>query len=54
MITLISIILSLGISWAVVTGVVWLICWCFSLQFSLLIATGIWAVLILLKFIFGK
>lgn len=55
MIALISIlILAIGyvLSWAITVGLVYLICFCFSLEFNLLIATGIWLVLCSLKLLF--
>lgn len=49
-----TIILLCGaISWAITTGVIWLIFLCFSLNFSIMIATGIWLVLLLLKGVFS-
>lgn len=36
------------ISWGATCGIIWLICVCFGLDFSLLVATGIWLVLVLL------
>lgn len=41
-----------AISWAVTVGIIKLIAMCFSLQFSLLVATGIWLIMILLRSIF--
>ena len=38
-------------SWGATCGILWLICMCFGLDFSLLIATGIWLILVILKFI---
>lgn len=52
--TTIGLIIAAAISWAITIGLVYLICLCFSWQFNLLVATGIWLVLILLKSIFGK
>lgn len=43
-----------SISWAITTGILYLICLCFSLEFSLLTATGIWLVLCLLWLFFKK
>ena len=42
----------MAISWAVTVGLVYLICLCFSWNFSLLIATGIWLGIFLLKQLF--
>lgn len=49
--TIIAIIGVFLISWGATCGILWLICMCFGLDFSLLIATGIWLVLVLLKYI---
>ena len=43
-----------GISWAIVSGFVWLICLCFGVQFNFLISTGVWLILLLLNIVFGK
>lgn len=42
-----------AISWAVTVGIIKLITMCFGLPFSLLAATGIWLIMILLKSIFN-
>ena len=42
-------VLALAISWAVTAGIIWLICLCFDWAFSLLIATGVWLVMLLLS-----
>lgn len=47
-------VLSLGLSWIITCGIVWLAFMCFGLTFDWLIATGIWLVAMLLKNIFGK
>ena len=39
----------LAISWGFTIGIIALICLCFGWQFNLLIATGIWLVIILLR-----
>lgn len=44
--------LVLAFSWAISVFVIWLICLCFSLKFSLLIATGIWLVMLLVGSVF--
>ena len=41
-----------AISWAIITGIIYLICFCFGIKFNLLIATGIWLVLCIVKAIF--
>lgn len=43
-----------GISWAIVSGFVWLICLCFDVQFNFLISTGVWLILFLLNLVFDK
>lgn len=43
-----------AISWAITLGLVYLICLCFSWEFSWLIATGVWLVMCLLKGVFDK
>ena len=43
-----------GISWGVVSFFVWLICLCFGIKFTFLIATGVWLILFLLCLVFGK
>lgn len=45
-------IVGYSLSWAITTGILYLICLCFSLEFSLLTATGIWLVLCLLWLFF--
>lgn len=40
------------ISWAVTVGIIYLICLCFGIEFKLLIATGIWLIVCILKSIF--
>ena len=43
-----------GISWGITVGLVKLITLCFGLPFSLSIATGVWLVLCLLYWVFGR
>lgn len=47
-------IVGYALSWATTVGLVYLVCLCFALKFSLLKATGIWLVLCLLWWFFGK
>ena len=47
-------IVGYALSWAITTGMIYLICLCFSLEFSILTATGIWLVLCLLYWFFKK
>ena len=44
-------VICMALSWLVTTGLVWLICKCFSLVFSWKIATGIWIVCIIARWI---
>lgn len=41
-------------SFAVIAGLVWIICWAFALTWSLKIVIGVWAILMLLSMVFGK
>lgn len=43
-----------ALSWAVTVGIIALICLCFKIKFSLLIATGIWLILILISSFFKQ
>ena len=47
-------ILAFALSWIITCGLVKLITWCFGWTFSWAIATGIWALTLLLKSIFGN
>lgn len=47
-------IVDYAISWAIVVGIIKLITMCFSIEFSLLFATGIWLILCLLELFFRK
>ena len=47
-------IVDYAISWAIVVGIIKLITMCFSIEFSLLFATGIWQILCLLELFFRK
>lgn len=47
-------IIGLAISWAITAGLVYLVCLCFSWQFNLLWATGIWLILCSVKAFFEK
>ena len=42
------------ISWLTTCGLVWLITWCFGIEFSWAIATGVWLVLFLAKCAFSR
>ena len=48
-IKLIIFLLLCAISWSITCGVIYLISLCFGFEFSWLIATGIWLVMILIK-----
>ena len=49
---IIAMVLGYALSWAVVVGIIKLITMCFSIGFSLPIATGVWLILCLLKLVF--
>jgi len=48
LIGLLIILLALALSWGMTIGIIALICLCFGLTFSLLKATGIWLILVLI------
>ncbi len=48
------IVFGYALSWAVIIGIIKLITMCFSIGFSLPVATGIWLVLCVLKLVFYK
>lgn len=48
-----TILLALALSWSATVGIIYLICMCFLLEFSWIIATGIWLMIWLLRSIFG-
>ena len=50
----IGLIVGYAISWAITVGIIKLITMCFSIGFSLPIATGIWLILCLLNLVFHK
>ena len=47
-------VLGCAISWGITCGLVALVCLCFDLTFSWLIATGVWAIACLLRSIFKQ
>ena len=47
-----ALLLGYGLSWGVTVGLVYLICLCFGLTWSLLTATGVWLALLLIRGIF--
>ena len=49
---ILDILAKLIVSWLITCGIVKLICLCFGLTFTWLIATGIWLIIILLRYIF--
>lgn len=51
--SLLILALTLGLSWIVTCGLVYLVTLCFGLTFSWGVATGVWAIMLLLKAIFG-
>ena len=44
---------TLVVSWGVTVGMIWLLTLCFSLEFSLPVATGIWLLLKIFMVVFG-
>jgi hypothetical protein len=54
LVIIIALIVGYAISWAVIVGIIKLITMCFSIGFSLPVATGIWLILCLLKLVFHK
>lgn len=50
--SILEILVASIVSWLITCGIVKLICLCFGLTFTWLIATGIWLLIILLKNIF--
>lgn len=54
LILIIGAIVGYAISWVITIGIIKLITMCFSIGFSLPVATGIWLILCLLKLVFYK
>ena len=54
LLTVICFILGLGISYGISVGLMYLVCLCFSWEFNLLIATGIWLLGVLFKGLFSR
>lgn len=52
--TLLIVAMILAATWAVFSGLVWVICWLVGWHFSWKIATAIWLGLFLIKWLFGK
>lgn len=50
---IIGLIICFVLSWLVTCGLVWLVCKCFSLAFSWKIATGIWFICLIARWIFS-
>lgn len=50
--TIVLVAVSLGIDWMLTCGIIKLITLCFSIDFSWSVATGLWLVMCLIKFIF--
>lgn len=42
-----------AVSWLITCGIIYLITLCFSLEFTWLMATGVWLVILLLKGVFN-
>lgn len=49
-----GLVILIGASWLAICGIVKLITLCFGFEFSWLMATGVWIILILLKSVFGS
>ena len=47
-------IICVALSWITTCGIVKLITWCFGWTFSWAVATGIWALILLFRSIFGN
>lgn len=54
LVAVLALVIGYTISWGITVGVIKLITMCFSIGFSLPVATGIWLVLCLLKLFFHK
>ena len=52
LIAVFGLIVSIVISWVVIVGIIKLITMCLSIGFSLPVATGIWLILRLLRWVF--
>ena len=52
LIAVFGLIVSIVISWVVIVGIIKLITMCLSIGFSLPVATGIWLILCLLRWVF--
>ena len=46
---IVIVILCYALSWSIAIGLMYLICLCFSWQFNLLIATGVWLIMCLVS-----
>lgn len=46
-------IITMALSWGVTVGIIKLITLCFGWEFSLLVATGVWLALLLIKWAVG-
>ena len=54
LIVVLAMIIGYAISWVIIIGIIKLITMCFSIGFSLPVATGVWLILCLLKLVFYK
>lgn len=52
LIAVLGLIVEIVISWAVIVGIIKLITMCLSIGFSLPVATGIWLILCLVRWVF--
>lgn len=53
LVMIVIVIASMAISWGIVVGIIKLITLCFGWEFSLLVATGIWLIMMLAKMVFS-
>lgn len=51
---LVILLLMLFISWGATVGIIYLITLCFNLHFSVVVATGMWLLMFLIKSLFSK
>lgn len=52
LITLLIVLLALGLDFAVISGIYWVVCWAFGFTFTWPIALAIWLITIVLAGIF--
>ena len=49
----VALVIAYALSWGVTVGIIKLITICFGWEFSLLVATGVWLILLLIKWAVG-